>query len=155
MPRIVMLRHGQSTWNKENRFTGWVDVDLSEEGLAQARAAGRILHDRQIGFDVVYTSYLRRAVRTLWEVLDATGRMWMPVATDWRLNERHYGGLQGLNKDETRKKHGEEQVRIWRRSYSTRPPQLEDEQQFPDRRYDGVAVPGGESLQDTLARVIR
>lgn len=154
MPSLILLRHGQSSWNKENRFTGWVDVDLSEEGVAQARRAGELLVQHGLDFEAIYTSYLRRAVRTLWEVQAITDRMWMPVQTDWRLNERHYGGLQGKNKDETRAEFGAEQVQIWRRSYATPPPPPEGEQKFPDQRYAEVAVPQGESLKDTLARVM-
>ena len=154
MPTLTLLRHGQSEWNRQNRFTGWVDVELSEEGVAQARRAGELIVAHEISFDVVFTSYLRRAVNTLAEVLRATDRMWLPVATDWRLNERHYGGLQGLDKDETREKHGAEQVQIWRRSYATPPPPPEQEESFPDERYANVAIPRGESLRDCLERVM-
>ena len=154
MPTLTLLRHGQSVWNNENRFTGWVDVDLTSTGIDQAREAGRVIQVRAIPFDVVYTSYLRRAVRTLWEVLEVTNRMWMPVATDWRLNERHYGSLQGKNKDETRAQYGAEQVQRWRRSYATRPPALAEEQEIPDVCYAAITVPTSESLQDTLARVM-
>ena len=149
-----MLRHGQSEWNKENRFTGWVDVDVSDEGLAQARQAGVVIRERKLDFDVAFTSYLKRAVRTLWAVLEETDRMWMPVHTDWRLNERHYGDLQGKNKDETREQFGAEQVQIWRRSYATPPPPLAKPAALIDRRYAEVDVPVGESLKDTLARVM-
>lgn len=154
MPTLTLLRHGQSAWNKENRFTGWVDVDLSEEGVRQARSAGKALKGAGITFSRIYTSYLLRAVRTLWEVQAAANMHWMPVATDWRLNERHYGALQGKNKDETREKYGAEQVQIWRRSYATPPPQLEKPQQDDDGRYAGIDIPRGESLKDTLARVM-
>lgn len=154
MPTLTLLRHGQSEWNKENRFTGWVDVDLAPEGVAQAKRAGELLRERKITFDVVYTSYLQRAVKTLWEVLAATDRMWLPVTTDWRLNERHYGDLQGKNKDETRERFGAEQVQIWRRSYATPPPPAEGDASVPDERYAGVAMPNGESLKDTLERVL-
>lgn len=154
MPTLTLLRHGQSAWNKENRFTGWVDVDLSEEGIRQARSAGKALKGAGIAFSRIYTSYLLRATRTLWEVQAATNTHWMPVATDWRLNERHYGALQGKNKDETREKYGAEQVQIWRRSYATPPPQLEEPQQDDDGRYAGIDIPRGESLKDTLARVM-
>ena len=154
MPTLTLLRHGQSEWNKENRFTGWVDVDLVPEGIAQAKRAGELLRERKISFDVVYTSYLQRAVKTLWEVLAATDRMWLPVTTDWRLNERHYGDLQGKNKDETRERFGAEQVQIWRRSFATPPPPAENTESVPDERYAGVTMPNGESLKDTLERVL-
>ena len=154
MPRLIMLRHGQSVWNKENRFTGWVDVDLSEEGIAQAKNAGKLIKQHNLEFDVIFTSYLRRAIKTLWEVLEATDKMWMPVQTDWRLNERHYGGLQGKNKDETREQFGAEQVQIWRRSYATPPPPSESKDEQVDDRYAGMEMPAGESLKDTLTRVM-
>lgn len=154
MPVLTLLRHGESQWNKENRFTGWVDVDLAPEGVAQARRAGGLIHRHGIPFEAVYTSYLQRAVKTLWEVLAATDRMWLPVATDWRLNERHYGGLQGKDKDETRAQFGAEQVLAWRRSYATPPPPLETPEPDGDGRYAGVPVPSGESLKDTLERVL-
>ena len=124
MHKVVLLRHGESTWNRENRFTGWTDVDLSERGLAEAREAGRLLREGGYAFDLAYTSLLKRAIRTLWITLDVLDRMWMPVVKDWRLNERHYGDLQGLNKAETTAKHGEAQVKIWRRSYDVPPPPL-------------------------------
>ena len=154
MPTLTLLRHGQSEWNKENRFTGWVDVDLSDEGIRQAQEAGRLIKENDIPFSRIYTSYLLRATRTLWEVQAVTGTHWMPVETDWRLNERHYGALQGKNKDETREKYGAEQVQIWRRSYATPPPQLEEPQQDDDGRYAGMEIPRGESLKDTLTRVM-
>lgn len=154
MPTLILLRHGQSAWNKENRFTGWVDVELAAEGVAQARRAGELLKAHGLGFELIHTSYLRRAVRTLWEVLDVTDKMWLPVATDWRLNERHYGGLQGKNKDETREEFGAQQVQIWRRSYATPPPAPAAPAEFPDDRYANIPVPQGESLKDTLTRVM-
>ena len=124
MPTLVLLRHGESTWNKENRFTGWTDVDLSERGREEARAAGRLLKDGGYAFDLAYTSVLKRAIRTLWIALDELDQMWLPVINSWRLNERHYGALQGLNKAETAEKHGEAQVKIWRRSYDIPPPPM-------------------------------
>src|SRR5215813_3848491 len=124
MHTLVLLRHGESTWNRENRFTGWTDVDLSERGLAEAQEAGRLLRDGGYVFDVAYTSVLKRAIRTLWIALDVLDRMWLPVEKSWRLNERHYGALQGLNKAETAAKYGEAQVKIWRRSYADPPPPL-------------------------------
>ena len=124
MHKVVLLRHGESTWNKENRFTGWTDVDLSETGLAEAKAAGQLLKDGGYVFDVAYTSMLTRAIKTLFYALDGLGLLWIPVLKDWRLNERHYGALQGLNKAETAQKHSEEQVKIWRRSYDIPPPPL-------------------------------
>ncbi len=154
MNTLILLRHGQSEWNKENRFTGWVDVDVSAAGLAQAKQAGAIIRERKFDFDIVFTSYLKRAIRTLWTVLEETDRMWMPINTDWRLNERHYGKLQGKNKDETREQFGAEQVQIWRRSYATPPPPLEEPAPQTDRRYADVNIPGGESLKDTLERVM-
>src|SRR6185295_13368399 len=122
--RLVLLRHGESLWNRENRFTGWTDVDLSEQGLAEARAAGRLLKEAGFAFDLAFTSVLKRAIRTLWIGLDELDQMWLPVEKSWRLNERHYGALQGLNKAEMAAKYGEEQVLVWRRSYDTRPPEL-------------------------------
>jgi 2,3-bisphosphoglycerate-dependent phosphoglycerate mutase len=124
MPTVVLLRHGESTWNKENRFTGWTDVDLSERGQHEAREAGRLLREGGYAFDLAYTSVLKRAIRTLWIALDELDQMWLPVIGSWRLNERHYGGLQGLNKAETAAQHGEAQVKIWRRSYDIPPPPL-------------------------------
>ena len=154
MPTLMLLRHGQSEWNKDNRFTGWVDVGLTPEGIAQARRAGELLMEEGLSFTVAHTSFLKRAARTLTEVLDVTGRHWLDVSTFWRLNERHYGALQGRNKDETREKYGAEQVQVWRRSYATPPPPLEGGQEDPDGRYAGVEIPRGESLKDTLERVM-
>jgi 2,3-bisphosphoglycerate-dependent phosphoglycerate mutase len=156
MPTLVLLRHGQSQWNLENRFTGWWDVDLSPAGVDEARAAGRLLRERGFDFDCCFTSVLTRAIRTLHLVLHEMDRLWLPVAKDWRLNERHYGGLTGLNKTETVAKHGAEQVHIWRRSYDTPPPPLAPAGPYDfsqDRRYAGVAVPETESLKTTLDRV--
>jgi 2,3-bisphosphoglycerate-dependent phosphoglycerate mutase len=160
MYKIILLRHGESTWNKENRFTGWTDVDLTEHGLAEARAAGQLLKNEGYAFDVAYTSVLRRAIKTLWTVLEEMDRMWIPVHHDWRLNERHYGALQGLNKAETAKKFGEEQVLVWRRAYATAPPPLEagdPRLALDDPRY-AVMKPGEfprtECLQDTVARFL-
>src|SRR4030043_692735 len=135
MKKVVLLRHGESTWNKENRFTGWTDVDLSEKGLEEARKAGQVLRKEGFVFDVAYTSVLKRAIRTLWIALDEMDLMWIPVYNSWRLNERHYGALQGLNKSEMAAKYGEDQVLIWRRSYGVRPPALEpDDPRHP--RFD-------------------
>jgi 2,3-bisphosphoglycerate-dependent phosphoglycerate mutase len=160
MHRLVLLRHGESTWNKENRFTGWEDVDLSDGGRDEALKAGRLLKDGGFVFDVAYTSVLKRAIRTLWITLDALDLMWIPVAKNWRLNERHYGALQGLNKAETAAKHGDEQIKIWRRSYDIPPPRIEpDDWRHPSRdpRYRGLnpdELPVGESLKDTVARFL-
>lgn len=160
MHKLVLLRHGESAWNKENRFTGWTDVDLSERGRAEAQEAGRLLRDAGFTFDVAYTSLLRRAIRTLWITLDVLDLMWIPEEKDWRLNERHYGALQGLNKAETAAKHGETQTKIWRRSYDIPPPPVGgDDPRHPshDPRYAGVApatVPFTESLKDTVARFL-
>jgi 2,3-bisphosphoglycerate-dependent phosphoglycerate mutase len=160
MKKLVLLRHGESTWNKENRFTGWTDVDLSERGREEAAAAGRLLKEGGYVFDVAYTSVLKRAIRTLGIALDTMDLLWIPVTKDWRLNERHYGALQGLNKAETAAKHGEEQVKIWRRAYDIPPPALApDDSRHPDRdpRYSGLAaseLPSTESLKDTVARVV-
>ena len=157
MPTLVLLRHGQSQWNLENRFTGWWDVDLSEKGIAEARAAGRMLADKGMDFDHCFTSVLTRAIRTLHLVLHEMGRLWLPVTKDWRLNERHYGGLTGLNKQQLIDKVGPEQVKIWRRSFDIPPPPLDSDspwQLASDRRYDGVEVPETESLKDTIARVL-
>jgi len=126
MKKLVLLRHGESVWNRENRFTGWTDVDLSVQGVEEARSAGRALRENQLGFDIAYTSVLKRAIRTLWIALDELDLMWIPVHNHWRLNERHYGALQGLNKAETAAKFGDEQVLIWRRSYDVRPPALQE-----------------------------
>ncbi len=160
MHKIVLLRHGQSTWNLENRFTGWTDVDLSDQGRAEAAAAGKLLREEGFEFDLVYTSVLKRAIRTMWLALDELDQMWLPVIRDWRLNERHYGGLQGLNKAETAEKHGEEQVKIWRRAFDIAPPPLEEsDDRYPghDRRYAGLSkeeLPLTESLKDTIARFV-
>ena len=157
MPTLVLLRHGQSQWNLENRFTGWVDVDLSPRGEEEARLGGRLLAEAGVEIDKAYTSVLTRAIRTLWLALGASNQAWVPVTKDWRLNERHYGGLTGLNKAETAEKHGEDQVRIWRRSYDIAPPPLAAGGEYDfaaDRRYKGVAVPATESLKTTLDRVL-
>ena len=158
--RLVLLRHGESTWNLENRFTGWTDVDLTPKGIAEAHEAARLLADGGFTFDVAYTSLLKRAIRTLWIVLDDMDLMWLPVVRDWRLNERHYGALQGLNKAETAAQYGEKQVLLWRRSYADPPPPLEpSDPRFPgrDRRYASLApseLPLAESLADTVARFL-
>ena len=157
MPQLVLLRHGQSQWNLENRFTGWWDVDLSEQGIGEARAAGKLMSERGIDFDCCFTSVLTRAIRTLHLVLHEMERLWLPVAKDWRLNERHYGGLTGLNKQEMIDKVGAEQVKIWRRSYDIPPPELPADSEYDvagDRRYAGLAVPRTESLKDTIARAL-
>jgi 2,3-bisphosphoglycerate-dependent phosphoglycerate mutase len=157
MPTLVLLRHGQSQWNLENRFTGWWDVDLSEKGVDEARGAGLLLRDRGFDFDCCFTSVLTRAIRTLHLVLHEMDRLWLPVAKDWRLNERHYGGLTGLNKQEMIEKVGAEQVKIWRRSYDVPPPPLPDDSPYEvrsDRRYSGIDVPHTESLKDTIARAL-
>jgi 2,3-bisphosphoglycerate-dependent phosphoglycerate mutase len=157
---LVLLRHGESDWNRENRFTGWTDVDLSASGVEEARRGGRLLRDAGYTFDAAYTSLLKRAVRTLWIVLDELDLMWLPVHRTWRLNERHYGALQGLNKAETAAAHGEEQVKVWRRSYDVPPPPLDPaDPRFPghDRRYADLTekeLPRAESLKDTVARVV-
>jgi 2,3-bisphosphoglycerate-dependent phosphoglycerate mutase len=160
MHKLVLIRHGESTWNLENRFTGWTDVDLTETGIEQAKQAGRLLKAEGYDFDVAYTSVLKRATRTLWHTLDELDRTWLPVVHSWRLNERHYGGLQGLNKAETAKKYGDEQVLIWRRSYSTPPPPLEADDPRSERgdvRYTKLSpeqIPLTECLKDTVARVL-
>ena len=160
MLKLVLLRHGESTWNRENRFTGWTDVDLSEQGIEEARQAGRVLKEQGYDFDLAFTSLLKRAVRTLWIVQDEMDLMWLPVKKSWRLNERHYGALQGLNKSETAKKYGEGQVLIWRRSYDIPPPALEiGDDRYPgnDPRYSLLApaqIPLSESLQDTYRRCL-
>ncbi|MEQ8844484.1 MAG: 2,3-diphosphoglycerate-dependent phosphoglycerate mutase [Phycisphaerales bacterium] len=157
---LVLIRHGQSVWNAENRFTGWTDVDLSDKGRDEAAKAAELIRAEGLGFDCCYTSVLKRAIRTLWIVLDGLDRMWLPVDRHWRLNERHYGALQGLNKAETAKKHGEDQVKIWRRSYDIRPPMLEPgDERLPGRdpRYAGLGpkdLPAGECLKDTVERVL-
>lgn len=157
MIKLVLLRHGESQWNKENRFTGWKDVDLSEKGLLEAQNAGKLLKTEGYDFDFVFTSVLKRAIRTMWCVLDEMDRMWLPVERAWQLNERHYGALQGLNKAETAEKHGDEQVMIWRRSYDIPPPALEEsDERHPshDPRYKGVPVPSTEALKNCLERVL-
>jgi 2,3-bisphosphoglycerate-dependent phosphoglycerate mutase len=157
MPTLVLLRHGQSQWNLENRFTGWWDVDLSPAGVDEARAAGKLLKDSGFDFDCCFTSVLTRAIRTLHLVLREMDRLWLPVTKDWRLNERHYGGLTGLNKQEMIEKVGAEQVKIWRRSYDIPPPPLPEDSPYnvsDDRRYAGVKVPRTESLKDTIARAV-
>jgi 2,3-bisphosphoglycerate-dependent phosphoglycerate mutase len=157
MHRLVLLRHGESVWNSENRFTGWTDVDLSPRGIDEARAGGRLLREQGFRFDLAFTSVLKRAIRTLWIALDELDQMWLPVEKSWRLNERHYGALTGLNKAETAAKFGEQQVLAWRRSYDTPPPALEagdKRYEGGDPRYQGIAVPRTECLKDTVARVI-
>ncbi|MFL6829755.1 MAG: 2,3-diphosphoglycerate-dependent phosphoglycerate mutase [Sphingomicrobium sp.] len=157
MPTLVLLRHGQSQWNLENRFTGWWDVDLSENGIAEARAAGALMRDHGLDFDCCFTSVLTRAIRTLHLTLHEMDRLWLPVTKDWRLNERHYGGLTGLNKQEMIDKVGAEQVKLWRRSYDIPPPPLPGDSPYDvsgDRRYAGVEVPQTESLKDTIARTL-
>jgi len=160
MHTVVLLRHGQSTWNKENRFTGWKDVDLSDQGVAEAREAGRLMKEAGLQFDVAYTSVLRRAIKTLYRALDEMDLLWIPVTKHWRLNERHYGALQGLNKAETAAKHGEDQVKIWRRSYDLPPPPLsKDDERYSGRdpRYASLKpeeIPASESLKDTVARFL-
>ncbi|HJV02141.1 MAG TPA: 2,3-diphosphoglycerate-dependent phosphoglycerate mutase [Burkholderiaceae bacterium] len=160
MYKIVFMRHGESTWNLENRFTGWTDVDLTEKGIAEARAAGKVLKENGFTFDLAYTSVLKRAVRTLWLTLDEMDLMWLPIRNDWRLNERHYGALQGLDKAETAAKFGDQQVLVWRRSYDVPPPPLaaDDERaSFNDPRYAGLSreqIPLTECLKDTVARVL-
>ncbi|MFA6449914.1 MAG: 2,3-diphosphoglycerate-dependent phosphoglycerate mutase [bacterium] len=160
MHKVVLLRHGESEWNKENRFTGWTDVDLSERGVEEAYLAANLLGDDGFSFDIAFTSVLKRAIRTLWVVLDTMDMLWLPVVKSWRLNERHYGALQGLNKAETAAKHGDEQVKIWRRSYDIPPPPLDE----TDERYSGnelkykdvpkADIPKSESLKDTVARFL-
>jgi 2,3-bisphosphoglycerate-dependent phosphoglycerate mutase len=160
MHKIVLLRHGESEWNRENRFTGWKDVDLSEKGLAEAREAGRLMKEAGFAFDVAFTSVLTRAIKTLGIALDEMGLLWIPVVKDWRLNERHYGALQGLDKAETAAKHGEDQVKIWRRSYDIPPPAMSpDDERYAGRdpRYAGLKpeeIPASESLKDTVARFL-
>jgi 2,3-bisphosphoglycerate-dependent phosphoglycerate mutase len=160
MYKLVLIRHGESTWNLENRFTGWTDVPLTATGVAQAQQAGALLKEAGYEFDVAYTSVLQRAIWTLWHCLDKMERTWLPVVNDWRLNERHYGGLQGLNKAETAKKYGDEQVLVWRRSYDTPPPVLaadDERSERGDLRYaklDPAQIPLTECLKDTVARVL-
>ncbi len=160
MHKLVLIRHGESTWNLENRFTGWTDVDLTPTGVSQAMSAGKLLKAEGYEFDLAYTSVLKRAIHTLWYALDEMDRTWLPVVKSWRLNERHYGGLQGLNKADMAKQYGDEQVLVWRRSYDTPPPALEPtdpRSERGDRRYAGLApaqIPLTECLKDTVARVI-
>jgi 2,3-bisphosphoglycerate-dependent phosphoglycerate mutase len=160
MYKVVLLRHGESTWNKENRFTGWTDVDLSEKGIQEAKKAGQTLQAEGFKFDLAYTSVLKRAIRTLWLAMDEMDLMWIPVIRHWRLNERHYGALQGLNKTETAKKYGDEQVKIWRRSYDIQPPALDKtDERYPgfDLRYKDLSddeLPLTECLKDTVARFV-
>ncbi len=160
MYKLVLIRHGESEWNKLNLFTGWTDVDLTEKGVIEAKNSANLLKEEGFTFDIAYTSVLKRAIRTLWYVLDGMDLMWIPVIRDWRLNERHYGALQGLNKAETAAKYGDEQVKIWRRSYDTRPPALEEsDDRFPghDPRYAGILkneLPLTECLKDTVARFL-
>jgi len=157
LPRLVLIRHGQSAWNLENRFTGWWDVNLTDKGVEEAKAAGALMAAKGLDFDRCFTSYQTRAIKTLDLALEAMGRLWLPVEKDWRLNERHYGGLTGLDKAETAAKHGDEQVRIWRRSFDVPPPPMAPGGPFDlasDRRYAGIAIPATESLKDTIARVL-
>ena len=160
MKKIVLLRHGESTWNQENRFTGWTDVDLTPQGIQEAQSAGRLLREHGFAFDIAYTSVLKRAIRTLWIVLDEMDQMWIPIQHTWRLNERHYGALQGLNKAETAAQYGDEQVLIWRRSYNVRPPALTvDDTRYAgaDPRYKNLShhdIPVTECLKDTVARFL-
>ncbi|MEQ1921626.1 MAG: 2,3-diphosphoglycerate-dependent phosphoglycerate mutase [Pyrinomonadaceae bacterium] len=158
MHKLVLIRHGESQWNKENRFTGWKDVDLSEKGIDEAHAAGKLLRSEGFEFDAAYTSVLKRAIRTLWITLDELDRMWLPVTKTWLLNERHYGGLQGLNKAETAAQYGDEQVLVWRRSYDIPPPEMEDTDERylgNDPRYASIAdFPKTECLKDTVDRVV-
>lgn len=157
MPRLVLIRHGQSAWNLENRFTGWWDVDLTDLGVREAREAGELMAAKGLDFDLCFTSVQTRAIKTLHLALGAMGRLWLPVEKHWRLNERHYGGLTGLNKQEMREGVGDEQVHIWRRSFDVPPPPLEPGSDYDvaqDRRYAGLEVPRTESLKDTIARVL-
>ncbi|MFZ5567729.1 MAG: 2,3-diphosphoglycerate-dependent phosphoglycerate mutase [Pseudomonadota bacterium] len=160
MYKLVLIRHGESTWNLENRFTGWTDVDLTPTGVSQAMSAGKLLKAEGYDFDVAYTSVLKRAIHTLWYCLDEMDRTWLPVVKSWRLNERHYGALQGLNKADMARQYGEEQVLVWRRSYDTPPPALEptdSRSERSDRRYAGLQpdqIPLTECLKDTVARVL-
>ena len=157
MPRLILVRHGQSQWNLENRFTGWWDVDLTEKGEAEARAAGQLMADKGVLPTVAFTSVQTRAIKTLHFALESMGRLWIPETKDWRLNERHYGGLTGLDKAETAAKHGDDQVKIWRRSFDIPPPVLDAGSEFDlgkDVRYAGIPIPSTESLKDTIARVL-
>ncbi|MDK2755745.1 MAG: 2,3-diphosphoglycerate-dependent phosphoglycerate mutase [Blastomonas fulva] len=157
MPQLVLIRHGQSQWNLENRFTGWWDVDVTEKGAEEARAAGRQMRDKGLDFDIAFTSLQTRAIKTLNLALEEMTRLWLPVEKNWQLNERHYGGLTGLDKAETAARHGDEQVHIWRRSFDIPPPPMEAGSEFDlskDRRYAGIAIPNTESLKDTIDRVL-
>ncbi len=157
MVQLVLIRHGQSAWNLENRFTGWWDVDLTEQGVREAIAAGELMRVRGVDFDLTFTSFQTRAIKTLNLALEAMGRLWLPTEKSWKLNERHYGGLTGLDKDETRALHGEDQVKIWRRSFDIPPPLPEEGSPWDlakDERYKGVPIPQTESLKDTIARVL-
>jgi 2,3-bisphosphoglycerate-dependent phosphoglycerate mutase len=157
MPTLVLIRHGQSSWNLENRFTGWWDVNLTELGIEEARAAGTLLAEKGLDFDLCFTSLQTRAIKTLNIALEAMGRLWLPVEKDWRLNERHYGGLTGLNKAETAALHGDDQVKVWRRSFDIPPPVQDKGSEYDlsaDRRYAGIDIPNTESLKDTIARVL-
>ena len=157
MPTLVLIRHGQSAWNLENRFTGWWDVDVTEKGAAEARAAGELMAAKGLDFDLTFTSLQTRAIKTLNLALEAMGRLWLPTEKHWRLNERHYGGLTGLDKAETAARHGDAQVKVWRRSFDVPPPAQETGSEYDlanDRRYAGVTIPNAESLKDTIARVL-
>lgn len=157
MPKLILIRHGQSQWNLENRFTGWWDVDVTEKGAEEARAAGRLMREKGIAPDIAFTSVQTRAIKTLNLVLEEMGRLWVPVTKNWQLNERHYGGLTGLDKAETAAKHGDEQVHIWRRSFDIPPPPLDADSPYQlasDPRYAGIAIPDTESLKDTIERVL-
>jgi 2,3-bisphosphoglycerate-dependent phosphoglycerate mutase len=157
LPTLILVRHGQSQWNLENRFTGWWDVDLTDKGVAEAKAAGQLLADKNVLPTVSFTSFQTRAIKTLNLALEEAGRLWIPTTKDWRLNERHYGGLTGLNKQETRDKHGDEQVHIWRRSFDTPPPPMEKGSEYDlskDPRYAGIDIPDTESLKLTIERVL-
>ncbi|WP_445191423.1 2,3-diphosphoglycerate-dependent phosphoglycerate mutase [Sphingomonas sp. Tas61C01] len=157
MPKLVLIRHGQSAWNLENRFTGWWDVAVTDQGVAEAKAAGALMAAKGLDFDMTFTSLQTRAIKTLDLALEEMDRLWLPVEKDWRLNERHYGGLTGLNKAETAARHGDEQVHVWRRSFDVPPPPIESGSAYDlshDRRYAGIAVPATESLKDTIARVL-
>ncbi|MEM7690018.1 MAG: 2,3-diphosphoglycerate-dependent phosphoglycerate mutase [Pseudomonadota bacterium] len=157
MPKLILVRHGQSQWNLENRFTGWWDVDLTEKGVAEAKAAGALMKEKGVVPTAAFTSFQTRAIKTLNLALEEMGRLWMPITKDWRLNERHYGGLTGLNKQETRDKHGDDQVHIWRRSFDVPPPAMEPGSEFDpgaDPRYEGIDVPNTESLKLTIERVL-
>jgi 2,3-bisphosphoglycerate-dependent phosphoglycerate mutase len=157
MPKLILIRHGQSQWNLENRFTGWWDVDVTDQGVAEAKAAGQLMKAKGITPDICFTSVQSRAIKTLNIALEEMGRLWLPVTKNWQLNERHYGGLTGLDKAETAAKHGDDQVKIWRRSFDIPPPPLEAGSAYDlsaDPRYAGIAIPNTESLKDTIARVL-